>query len=310
MTKLPCCLLCQVDQGRIAAELNYINQKEDNKMLPLILVALIGSATVFGVKKAIEAHPINDETLDLNTHAKLMLEVADSELNTARSAALESMLKLDNARREMWQGPMARLYELFSQIIHVDFAEAKVAFSEDQLETIRVHIGRPQDIMLDKSGNEIFQSNTADLPNNLYLPSLGSFLELVFSPAMARTRLAEAEENLAWAEEADEKMTVTTNKLWDIQETVDSLRDSIARLEPVLTEALDGLEKAIMVGGIDFQQYAIENKKTVYQAVELAHVILMLITAKVVNDNGEFHPEHSQALADSRRILESLDVRT
>lgn len=87
-------------------------------LFPIFLGALIGSVTVLGYKKAIDAYPVNDEALDLNTHAKIILDTAESELNTARSSARYALQKVDYSRRrcgkDRWSGlPMSPLSFMF-----------------------------------------------------------------------------------------------------------------------------------------------------------------------------------------------------
>lgn len=273
-------------------------------VLPLVLPAIIVGASIFAVRKAYDAFFVNDEAMDVNTHAKLTLEVAETEVTDAHDAAKVSLAELANTRLKIWAHPMARFHELYSRLENVDLEGTKAALSQDQLATIRSRITQDRRASEEfmTNGQDILRPNFSSLPNNL---ALNSLLDLggIFMPSTAQTRLAEAEENLSWAEKTDDELGVTANKFWTIQGAADSFRDLLNALNPRLSRVVDELEEAINVGGADFRQFTPENKRAVYLSLQFVQGMLLMLETPMVTEDGNLCPGHEQGLSAGQELL-------
>lgn len=273
-------------------------------ILLLVVPAIVAGASFFAARKAYDAFSVNDEAMDVNTHAKLTLEVAETEATDAYDAAKVSLAELAKARLKIWAHPMARFHELYSRLENVDLEGTKAALSKDQLATIRSRTTQDRGASEEfaTNGQDILRPTFSSLPNNL---ALNSLLDLggIFLPSTAEGRLAEAEENLSWAEQTDDELGITANKLWAIQGAAESFRDLLNALNLRMSRVVDGLEEAINVAGADFRQFTPENKRAVYLSLKFVQVMLLMLETPMVTEDGNLYPGHEQGLTAGQELL-------
>lgn len=273
-------------------------------VLLLVVPAIVAGVSFFAARKAYDAFFVNDEAMDVNTHAKLTLEVAETEVTDAHGAAKESLAELANTRLKIWAHPMARFHELYSRLENVDLEGTKAALSQDQLAVIRSRTTQDSGASGEfaTNGHDMLRPNFSSLPNNL---ALNSLLDLggIFMPSTTEARLAEAEENLSWAEQTDDELGITAKKFWAIQSAAESFRDLLNALNPRMSRVVDELEEAINVGGVDFRQFTPENKRAVYLSRQFVQVMLLMLETPMVTENGNLYPGHEQGLNAGREIL-------
>lgn len=273
-------------------------------VLLLVVPAIVAGVSFFAARKAYDAFFVNDEALDVNTHAKITLEVAETEASDAYGAARVSLAELAKTRSKIWAYPMTRFHELYSRLENVDLGGTKTALSQDQLATIRSRTTQDRGASEESAtnGHDILRPTFSFLPNNL---ALNSLLDLggIFMPSTAQARLAEAEENLSWAEQTDDELGVTANKFWAIQSAAESFRDLLNALNPRLRRVVDGLEEAINVSGADFRQFTPENKRAVYLSLQFVQVMLLMLETPMVTEDGNLYPGHEQGLKAGQKLL-------
>lgn len=122
--------------------------------------------------------------------------------------------------------------------------------------------------------------------------------------AKAKVNLAEARKNLAKAKRAAAQMTTATSLVRGIERVVKSFDRVIEDLASRMDTVLDQLEGVIAEAGTDYRAFDDRQARTVYTAVEFAHMMKLLLETPLLTEDGALDKSSSEVLASGRRLLE------
>lgn len=108
--------------------------------------------------------------------------------------------------------------------------------------------------------------------------------------AAAEKKLANARANRAKAWEAAETMTNAEAGLQAVDKVVNLFMRQIRRYRMALGEALDKLDDVLTSSGDDYAAFDAAQRRTVWEAVEIARVMRVMLSLPVLDEDGGIHP--------------------
>jgi hypothetical protein len=121
--------------------------------------------------------------------------------------------------------------------------------------------------------------------------------------AKARENLANARSNYAKAKEAAEEMNNATSIVKGIGEVAEQFHEVVDALGRRLRSSLASLERVLRTAGNDYRTYSDEQKRIVYQAVQLAKATKAALETPLLTKSGALSRGCSAALREARAAL-------
>ena len=295
---------------------------------PLIfhLVAAGAAASMF--RQVHHSNKTLDKAIDENSFAKTNLENMEIELDQARKAARESLLKLGRLRQEIWAGTMSRFLTCYRRLENLESESAPLAgmvnfelLNESQLAVIAWKCQQAQeDFLRNSKAQDSTEKNSDDKvallpkyqcnapPNHMGFDSVIDLDVTLCVPGLAEQRLKEAKENVTWAEKLDDEFLAseTARKTWQVQEAAVEYNILLESLATKLNGILTNLEITMAKKGVDYQQYSPENRRLALLATSFGKTLLPLLENPVITGTGELCPGQEKAPAAGRALLAEM----
>jgi len=109
--------------------------------------------------------------------------------------------------------------------------------------------------------------------------------------AKAKKNLNDAMSNLEQAKKINAEISVITEKLRQMFESVNLCYNVLDKFSGKMRRANKKLITLIEESGADYSKYTDDEKKTVFTTVKFAQVLKMIIDLPLLNDNGELIEE-------------------
>lgn len=121
--------------------------------------------------------------------------------------------------------------------------------------------------------------------------------------AKARKNLAAAEANLAEAERAAEEMKSATSVVRAIGRVAREYSGVVDALRARMDQVLDDLETIIARSGTNYEDFTLDERKTVHLSVQFAQAMKLALETPILTEQGALHPNCRKPLKRVQRFL-------